>query len=167
MKKILLLLLALAFSASVLADAAATVTVEKPFARKAMKAQRNSAAFMTLRNNGPAVAIVAAESPVAEIVELHTHIHDNGVMRMRKIDKIELPAGGEVTLKPGGLHVMLLGLKQDLNEGDRVSVTLKFSDGSRKTIEAPVRMVMRPKMKGMKHDMKGMDHSKMMKMQAH
>ena len=88
-------------------------------------------------------------------------------MRMRKIDKIELPAGGEVTLQPGGLHVMLLGLKQDLNEGERISVTLKFSDGSSKTIEAPVRMVMRPKMKGMKHDMKGMDHSKMMKMQAH
>lgn len=166
MKK-MLFLLALAFSASVLADAATTVTVEKPFARKAIKAQRNSAAFMTLHNNGPAVAVVAAESPVAEIVELHTHVHDNGVMRMRKIDKIELPAGGEVTLKPGGLHVMLLGLKQDLNEGDRISVTLKFSDGSSKTINAPVRMVMRPKMKGMKHDMKGMDHSKMMKMQAH
>ncbi len=166
MKK-MLFLLALAFSASVLADAATTVTVEKPFARKAIKAQRNSAAFMTLHNNGPAVAVVAAESPVAEIVELHTHVHDNGVMRMRKIDKIELPAGGEVTLQPGGLHVMLLGLKQDLNEGERISVTLKFSDGSSKTIEAPVRMVMRPKMKGMKHDMKGMDHSKMMKMQAH
>jgi len=166
MKKMLFLVL-LAFSASVLADAAATVTVEKPFARKAIKAQRNSAAFMTLRNSGPAVAIVAAESPVAEIVELHTHVHDNGVMRMRKIEKIELPAGGEVTLQPGGLHVMLLGLKQDLNEGERISVTLKFSDGSSKTIEAPVRMVMRPKMKGMKHDMKGMDHSKMMKMQAH
>ncbi len=166
MKK-MLFLLALAFSASVLADAATTVMVEKPFARKAIKAQRNSAAFMTLHNNGPAVAVVAAESPVAEIVELHTHVHDNGVMRMRKIDKIELPAGGEVTLQPGGLHVMLLGLKQDLNEGERISVTLKFSDGSSKTIEAPVRMVMRPKMKGMKHDMKGMDHSKMMKMQAH
>ncbi len=166
MKK-MLFLLALAFSASVLADAATTVMVEKPFARKAIKAQRNSAAFMTLHNNGPAVAVVAAESPVAEIVELHTHVHDNGVMRMRKIDRIELPAGGEVTLQPGGLHVMLLGLKQDLNEGERISVTLKFSDGSSKTIEAPVRMVMRPKMKGMKHDMKGMDHSKMMKMQAH
>ncbi len=163
----MLFVLALLFSASVLADAAATVTVEKPFARKAMQAQRNSAAFMTLRNSGPAVAIVAAESPVADIVELHTHIHDKGVMRMRKIDRIELPAGGEVTLQPGGLHVMLLGLKQDLNEGDTISVTLKFSDGSQKTIEAPVRMVMRPKMKGMKHDMKGMDHSRMMKMQTH
>ncbi len=166
MKK-MLFVLALAFSASVLADAAATVAVEKPFARKAMKAQRNSAAFMTLRNSGPAVAVVAAESPVAEIVELHTHIHDKGVMRMRKIDKIDVPAGGEVTLQPGGLHVMLLGLKQDLNEGDTITVTLKFNDGSSKVIEAPVKMVMRPKMKGMKHDMKGMDHSKMMKMQTH
>lgn len=159
--KHLLFLLALVVSASALADAAATVTVDKPFARKAMKAQRNSAAFMTLHNSGPAVAIVAAESPVADIVELHTHVHDNGVMRMRKIDKIDLPAGASVTLQPGGLHVMLLGLKKDLNEGDAVSVTLVFDDGSRKTIEAPVRMVMRPKMK-----MKGMDHSGM-KMQTH
>lgn len=166
MKKTLLVL-AMIFSASALADAATAVTVEKPFVRKAMKAQRNSAAFMTLHNSGPEVAIVAAESPVADIVELHTHIHDNGVMRMRRIEKIELPAGGQVVLKPGGLHVMLLGLKQDLNDGGRVSLTLKFSDGSSKTIEAPVRMVMRPKMKGMKHDMKGMDHSGMMKMQAH
>ncbi len=159
--KHLLFLLALMVSASAMADAAATVTVDKPFARKAMKAQRNSAAFMTLHNSGPAVAIVDAESPVAEIVELHTHVHDNGVMRMRKIDKIDLPAGASVALQPGGLHVMMLGLKKDLNDGDAVPVTLVFDDGSRKTIEAPVRMVMRPKMK-----MKGMDHSGM-KVQTH
>ena len=61
---------------------------------------------------------------------------------MRRIDKIDVPANGETVLKPGGLHVMLIGLKQDLKVGQIVPVTLTFEDGSKKKIEAPVRKIM-------------------------
>ncbi|MDJ0880018.1 MAG: copper chaperone PCu(A)C [Gammaproteobacteria bacterium] len=142
----------------ILADVAAVITIEDPFARAAIQQQRNSAAFMKLGNKGADAAIVYAKSPVADIVELHTHVNDQGVMRMRKIERIELPAQQTVTLKPGGLHVMLLGLNQDLKVGQTIEVTLGFSDSSEKTIEVPVKMVQRPMMKGhgKNHDKKQM-----------
>ena len=131
------------------ADVATDVVIEQPFARAAIQQQRNSAAFMTITNPGADAQIVAASSPVAEVVELHTHINDNGVMRMRKIEKIDLPSAQAVMLKPGGLHVMLLGLNRDLNIGEQIDVTLEFSDGSQKQLQVPVQKVVRPAMKHM------------------
>jgi len=136
-----------------LADVAANIIVEQPFARAAMQQQRNSAAFMQLTNRGDAAHVDSAKSPVADIVELHTHINDQGVMRMRKIERIDLPAQQAVMLKPGGLHVMLLGLNRDLQVGEEIEVTLVFSDGSEKRLLVPVKMMQMGKMKGHgKHD---------------
>ncbi|NCC28249.1 MAG: copper chaperone PCu(A)C, partial [Gammaproteobacteria bacterium] len=78
---------------------------------------------------------------VSEVVELHTHVEEDGMMRMRRIEKIEIPAGETVTLKPGGLHVMLIGLKQPLEPGDTVDLALTFEDGSRIPVQAPVRRI--------------------------
>lgn len=128
------------------ADVAAGLDIDAGFVRAAIQQQRNSAAFMRIHNNGESAAIVSAASPVAEIVELHTHINDNGVMRMRKIARIDLPTGVTVNLEPGGLHVMLLGLNRDLNEHDSVPLTLLFSDGSEKPLQLPVRNMMMPRM---------------------
>lgn len=139
------------------ADAAMDVIVEEPFARAALQQQKNSAAFMQLSNPGNDVAIVNARSSVSEIVELHTHINDNGVMRMRKIPQIDLPQGQKVMLKPGGLHVMFIDLKRDLKVGDNIDVTLVFDDGSEKALQVPVHKVM------MKHKaMKSAGDGKMM-----
>ncbi len=138
------------------ADVANQVEIDKPFARSAMQHQRNSAVFMQIRNSGPDAAIINATSPASDVVELHTHVNDQGVMRMRRIPEIKLPAGASVDLKPGGLHVMLIGLRRDLKIGEQVDVTLEFNDGSRTSLTAPVHKVMR------KHGMK-MDHGKMMK----
>jgi len=144
----------LAFNA--FADAAEQLVVENPFARAAIIQQRNSAVFMQLQNPLASAALVAARSPVAEVVELHTHINDQGVMRMRKISQIELPAGQTVNLQPGGLHVMLLGLKRDLKPGDSLELTLVFSDGSETQLQIPVHKVMMHKMKQMQeHRMNG------------
>ena len=97
-------------------------------------------------------SIVSASSPAAGVVELHTHIHDNGMMKMRRIEKIDIPAKGQTVLKPGGLHIMLINLKNNLKPGQEVSVTLKFSDGSEKTFTAPVRKIQMPgMMKKMQH----------------
>lgn len=103
-------------------------------------AQPNTVAYMTLRNLTDAdLQIVAAESPVARVTELHDHVQDAaGVMRMRQIEAIRIPAHGEVELKPGGLHVMLIDLLEPLEEGQVVSVTLYVEGFQDLSIRAPV-----------------------------
>ncbi|MGB5734832.1 MAG: copper chaperone PCu(A)C [Thiohalocapsa sp.] len=119
------------------------VIVNDPYARAVPPGQPNSAVFMQLSNAGAADrALVSAASTVSEVVELHTHRMEDGMMKMRRVDQIELPAGEAVTLAPGGLHVMLIGLKQQLAPGDDVPLTLTLDDGSELSLTAPVREVM-------------------------
>ena len=84
------------------------------------------------------------------MVELHTHVNEDGVMKMRKVDKIAIPAGQTVALKPGGLHVMLIGLKEKLEPGKEVHMNLIFDNGGKEHIMAPVR-AMAPPMAPMAH----------------
>lgn len=99
----------------------------------------NSAAYMIIMNNSDTDnAIVGAATDVATTVELHTVEMDNGVMKMRPVEQIDVPANGQATLQPGGFHVMLLGIKQDLVEGDTVDLTLTFQNGEEITVAAPV-----------------------------
>lgn len=116
------------------------LTITDPYVRLVPPGSTNTVAFMTITNHSNSDRkLVSAESPVAGTVELHTHLHDQGVMRMRQVADIELKAGGRAELKPGGYHVMLIGLKQPLQESERVALTLRFDDGSTKKLEAPVR----------------------------
>jgi copper(I)-binding protein len=128
------------------------IQIQHPYARAVPPGQSNSAAFMTLRNPGDiANAVVSASSPAARAVELHTHTMDGGMMKMRRVEQIELPARGDTVLKPGGLHIMLIGLTEQLKPGMKISLTLKFADGSASTIVAPVQDVMQ----AMGHQMDG------------
>ncbi len=116
------------------------IMVDDPYVRAVPPGQPNSASFMVLHNMGEkAGALTGASSPAAEVVELHTHTMEDGMMRMRKVEKIDLPAGEVVKLQPGGLHVMLIGLTQKLIPDEKISLTLVFEDGSSKQVEAPVR----------------------------
>ena len=120
----------------------AQVTVSEPWARATVATQKTSGAFMTLTASRDS-RLVEARSPVAGTVEIHEMaLHDN-VMRMRAVGSVALPAGKAVKLEPGGYHVMLMGLKQQLNAGDTVPLTLVFEgpDKARETVEvrAPVR----------------------------
>jgi copper(I)-binding protein len=120
----------------------ADLMIEDPYARAVPPGQPNSAVFMVLENGSDQDrSIVAAESDVAETVELHTHTTVDGMMQMRRIDAIALPAGETVTLQPGGLHVMLIGLKGPLTEGSAVDLTLVLDDGTRMAVSAPVRSI--------------------------
>ena len=82
--------------------------------------------------------VVKAGSPAAKAVELHTHVNEGGVMKMRPVKDIDVKAKGEAVLKPGSLHVMLIDLKGPMKEGDSVPITLTFDDGSSKQVEAKV-----------------------------
>jgi len=124
------------------ASAHAQVTVTAPWVRATVPQQQASGAFMTLVSPQGA-RLIEARSPVAGVVEIHEMAMDGNVMRMRAIPGLELPAGRPVELKPGGYHVMLMALRQTLNAGDTVPITLVFErpDRSRETLEvkAPVR----------------------------
>ena len=140
-----------------IAAQADNIDVSNPFAREVPPGAPASASFMTIQNSSnEAIKITSADSEVAKIVELHTHTNDNGVMRMRQIPFIEVPARGTTELKPGGLHIMLIGPHQPLKKGQEVTVTLKFEDGSNKEIKMPVKSIMGMMKHKMEHD--GMQH---------
>ena len=124
------------------APAVAEVTITDAWVRGTVPAQKATGAFMQLTSPTEA-ALVAASSPAAKIVEIHEMKMDGGMMRMKAVDRIALPAGKPVTLGPGGYHVMLMDLAAPLKEGDTVTVTLTFADkDGRKTtqdVKAPVR----------------------------
>ena len=116
------------------------LTIAGAYVRMVPPGTPNSAAFMTISNRGSSDRkLIQAASPVARKVELHTHLNDQGMMRMRQVADIEIKAGAQTELKPGGYHVMLLDLQQPLQEGDSVALTLRFDDGSTKEIDAAVK----------------------------
>lgn len=150
------LLLLTAFGSAVAGNAAEEVVVSDAYARAVPPGQPNSASFMTLTSKSDKDhALVEASSPAAEVVELHTHTMKDGMMQMRRVEKIDIPAGAETKLQPGGLHVMMIGLKQELKPEQEVTLTLVFEDGSKAEVTAPVRKLQMKMMKhgDMKHDM--------------
>ncbi len=121
----------------------ATLEVVNAYVRAVPPSAPNSAAFMLIHNHGDVDRhLVSAGSDVSKVTELHNHINDGGVMRMRQVPRITVPANGSVELKPGSFHVMLIGLKQPLNEGDQVKLNLGFDDGSEQTMLLEARKVM-------------------------
>jgi copper(I)-binding protein len=119
-------LLALLFFFAAL-PALAQVQIDKPWARATPPGATVGGGYMTIKNAGAADKLVAASSPAAAKVELHVHINDNGVMKMREVPGgYDIPAKGSFELKPGGAHLMFMNLKAPLKEGDKVPVTLKF-----------------------------------------
>lgn len=122
------------------AFAGSALTVSEPYVRLMPPGAKTTGGFMLIRNDGnDDRRLVRAESPAATIVELHTHLNENGVMKMRAVPHIEVKAHGQTELKPGSFHVMLIDLTAPLNEGDKVPIGLTFDDGSTIAIEAPVK----------------------------
>jgi periplasmic copper chaperone A len=103
-------------------------------------AQKITAAYMVIENHTDTeVALLSANTEVARVVELHKMELADGMMRMHKVDAIKIPAGGQTELKPGGYHLMVIGVKQELKEGTDVTLTLQFSNEIKKTITVPVK----------------------------
>jgi copper(I)-binding protein len=87
--------------------------------------------------------LIAASSKVAQSAELHSMVHDNGVMKMRQVDKLELPAGKTVDFGEAGYHLMLMGLKHPIVEGTRIEIllTVRLADG--KEVKVKVKAMVR------------------------
>ena len=133
--------LAAALPCAALADNTA-LTIQDPYVRLAPPHAPATGAFMLIKNAGNSDRqLVKAESNVAKTVQLHNHINENGVMKMREVPSIDIKANGQAELKPGSYHVMLIGLTQPLKDGDPVAITLTFDDGSQQRISAPARPI--------------------------
>lgn len=108
-----------------------SLTVANPWSRPAV-AGGTAAGFMTVTNRGKtADALMAVESPVAAKAELHRSSMEGGIMRMARIDRLAIAPGASVAFAPGGLHVMLIGLKTGLKVGDKAPAVLVFASGAR------------------------------------
>ena len=149
----------MAFVAALLLAAAsspsfAQVQVSNLWIRATVPQQKATGAFMSITATKGA-RLLEARSPVAGVVEIHEMKMENNVMRMRAVSGIDLPAGKAVELKPGGYHVMLMDLRQQIKEGDFVPITLVVEgpDKKRETVElkAAVRALTSDPMAGHKH----------------
>jgi copper(I)-binding protein len=119
----------------------AQVKVEQAWARATVQGQKATGAFMKL-TAAQATQLVAVSTPVAGVAEIHEMKMDGGVMKMRALPALDLPANQAVELKPGGYHLMLMDLKAPLNKDGSVALTLTFKDAkgqeSKQQVSIPV-----------------------------
>lgn len=133
--------------------------IEQPWARASIV--KTSALYFTIVNNGQAAdRLLGASTPVAEKAELHRETMDNGIMRMRPVDALEIQPGKSATLKPGGLHIMLMGLDHPLKQGEVFPVTLIFEHAGKVDVKVLVQgpASMGPAAQGKERGMPGMQH---------
>ena len=118
------------------------ITVKDPWSRPSPLVGGNGVVYMELINQGGSDDILlGAETNIAEVAELHETKMEGDVMKMSPVPNIKIPAGGSVSLKPGGLHIMLIKLKQELISGQKITLTLNFEKSGPMTITAEVRDV--------------------------
>lgn len=139
------ILLACGMLATALPSAAAfaqtqPVTIENAWARATPAKAENGAAYLTLQAAAPN-RLTGISTPVAKKAELHQMKMEGSVMKMRPVAGIDLPAGETVTLKPGGVHIMLIGLNQRLQPGQSIPLTLHFAKGGDEQVTVPVEAV--------------------------
>jgi copper(I)-binding protein len=123
--------------------AQAEIVVHDAWVRGLPPGQGVTAAFMRLENTGTeSRSLVGAKTTVAERAEIHQHVHSDGMMSMRRVQDLPVPAGKKTTLQPGGYHLMLFGLKRPLKHGQRIELGLEFDDGSTLKLLVPVTSVL-------------------------
>ena len=114
------------------------ITIGHPYARATAPGQPAGGGYLSFDNKGAADRLLSVSAAVSSSVELHSMSMEGDVMRMRQIDGIDVPANKRVELKPGGLHIMFVGLKAPLKAGDKFPATLKFEKAGEVTVEVHV-----------------------------
>lgn len=127
-----------AFAAHAHEFKAGTITIGHPYARATAAGQPTGGGFMKFVNAGGNDKLLSASAEVSKSVELHEMKMEGDVMKMRQVDGIELQAGKTVELRPGGYHVMFIGLKAPLKAGDKFPMKLKFEKAGVVTVEVKV-----------------------------
>lgn len=147
MKKAWLVLLAAVLAQPVLAGKhthkpATAIHADDAWARPTVSGMKMGGVFLEIENKGKTDdVLVGGSTPVAEKVEIHHHVNDNGVMKMAEMEGgLPLAKGSEVELRPGSYHVMLMGLKKPLAAGNTFPLTLKFKKAPQQTVTVKVKM---------------------------
>jgi copper(I)-binding protein len=141
-----------------------TITIEHPWARATPAGAKTGAAYVTLINTGPSAdRLLGATSPMAEKIQFHSVLEEVGVSRMREMPAVEIAAGAKVVFKPGDMHMMMVGLKQPLKEGQTIPLALRFEKAGNVDVTVSVAKVgaMQP------GDMDGLMHGAGKAMQNH
>ncbi len=135
-----------------------SLEIEHPFARATPPNAPVSGGYLTIRNSGDAAdRLVSGEADFAERVEIHEMAMDGDVMKMRQLaDGLEIPAGGEVVLKPGGYHIMFIGIDSQFKDGETRNVKLTFEKAGSIDVDFKVQ-----DMKAMQGHVKKDGHGKM------
>ncbi len=120
--------------------AGSSITVSDAWVRNPVIADEPGAAYLVIQNNGAAVdKLLSVESDIARTIELHQSMESGGMMQMSPVPNIPVPANGKVELKPGGFHMMLMGLTRPLKIGDKVQLTLNFEKAGKIPVTAEVK----------------------------
>lgn len=114
------------------------IAVEDAWARATVSGQPSAAVYLTLRNSGGEDRLTGVSSPMGR-ASLHSTTMDGGVMRMRPVEALEVPAGSTVELKPGATHVMLAGLKRPLEAGSTFPLRLEFDESGGRELRVTIR----------------------------
>lgn len=115
--------------------ALAQIEIENAWARATPPGAETAAGYMTIRNKSSSPDhLVRAASPLAARVEMHVHLHDGDVMRMRQVKGYDIPANGSLELKSGGAHLMFVDIKRPFKEGEKIPVTLRFERAGERTV---------------------------------
>jgi copper(I)-binding protein len=119
--------------------ATTALVVSEAWVRQPAPGAKHVAGFLRLHNStGDDVEVVGAGSSLSPRTELHTHLHQGGIMKMRQVPSIVVKAHSDVVLQPGGLHVMFMDVARHPAPGDIVELTLKLKDGRAMTVKVPV-----------------------------
>jgi copper(I)-binding protein len=119
---------------------ASDLMVTKAFARASATATaQTGAAYVSLMNHAnEADRLISVSAPVAAMTHIHKSEVVDGVMKMQSVEALEIPAHGRLEMKPGGYHIMFMGLKQPLKQGEEIDLTLRFEKAGDLTIKVPV-----------------------------
>ena len=120
---------------------AGDIDIGHPYARVTLPGQPTGGAYMSFDNHGAPDRLVSVQTAAAKSVELHSSTLEGDVMRMRQVDAIDLPANKAIVLQPGGWHLMLIGLKAPLKQGDSFPMTLKFEKAGEVVVDVKVQAV--------------------------
>ncbi|MFD0988179.1 copper chaperone PCu(A)C [Methyloligella solikamskensis] len=132
---------------------AGEIKIVQPWSRATPGGAEVGAGYLTIENTGKeADRLTGGSTPIAEMLEVHSMTMEGNMMKMRKLDGLDIPAGGSVALKPGGNHIMLMGLKQPIEEGKPFTATLTFEKAGDVEVEFTVEPI------GAKAPSSGQDH---------
>ena len=116
-----------------------SITVSDAWVRNPPISDQPGAAYLVIQNNGAADRLLSVTSDIAQTIELHESMDSGGMMQMSPVPNIPIPAIGKVELKPGGFHMMLIGLTRPVKTGDKVQLTLNFEKAGKIPVTAEVK----------------------------